>query len=156
MPGQATGAERRPMVVVEWLRSGVNMPLLVTGLAFAGYTLIYGNPYSYYVMAIAGSYALLVIGFQFIFGHAGAVSLAQAAFFGIGAYISGLLGIKLGWSFHYTFRRQGSRRRGGHDPFSGPAGSPMRLQLNPACEGGARTGPGSFDRTSPTIGKIRD
>jgi len=89
--------------MVDWLRAGVNLPLLLACLLFAGYTLGFGNPYSFYVMAIAGCYALLVIGFQFIFGHAGAVSLAQSAFFGIGAYVSGLLGITLGWGFQYTF-----------------------------------------------------
>ena len=89
--------------VVDWLLAGVNVPLLLACVLFAGYTLGFGNPYSFYVMAIAGCYALLVIGFQFIFGHAGAVSLAQSAFFGIGAYVSGLLGIELGWNFQYTF-----------------------------------------------------
>jgi len=89
--------------VIDWLRSGVNVPLLLACGLFGGYTLVFGNPYSFYVMSIAGCYALLVIGFQFIFGHAGAVSLAQAAFFGIGAYVSGLLGIKLGWTFELTF-----------------------------------------------------
>ncbi len=89
--------------MIRWLTAGVNAPLLVVCVAFGGYTVAFGNPYSFYVMAIAGCYALLVVGFQFIFGHAGAVSLAQAAFFGIGAYVSGLLGIKLGWTFDVTF-----------------------------------------------------
>ena len=35
---------------------------------------------------------MLVIGFQFIFGHAGAVSLAQSSFFGLGGYVTGVLG----------------------------------------------------------------
>ncbi len=86
-----------------WLAKGVNSPLLVAAILFAAYTLIFGNPYSLSVLAIAGIYALLVIGFQFIFGHAGAVSLAQAAFFGIGAYVSGILAIEFGWSFVVTF-----------------------------------------------------
>ncbi len=86
-----------------WLFKGVNLPLLVAGVLFAAYTLIFGNPYSLSVLAIAGIYALLVIGFQFIFGHAGAISLAQAAFFGIGAYVSGILAIEFGWSFVVTF-----------------------------------------------------
>jgi branched-chain amino acid transport system permease protein len=89
--------------VIGWLRSGVNLPLLLVCALFGGYILFFGNPYSFYVMAIAGCYALLVVGYQYVFGHAGAVSLAQAAFFGIGAYVSGLLGIKLGWGFEITF-----------------------------------------------------
>jgi branched-chain amino acid transport system permease protein len=102
----STSADRaaRPFAsLLDWLSAGLNFPLLVVGVVIAIYTLAFGTPYSFYVMAIAGSYALLVIGFQFIFGHAGAVSLAQAAFFGMGAYVSGLLGMKLGWSFHATF-----------------------------------------------------
>lgn len=102
----AVNGTRRPEVmsaVIRWLGAGVNLPLLLVCVSFGGYTLLFGNPYSYYVMAISGCYALLIVGFQFIFGHAGAVSLAQAAFFGIGAYVSGLLGIKLGWPFMFTF-----------------------------------------------------
>lgn len=96
-------SSRRPPAIVQWLSAGVNLPLLLVAVALATYTVIFGNPYSFYVMAIAGCYALLVIGFQFIFGHAGAVSLAQAAFFGIGAYVSGLLSLNLGWNFQITF-----------------------------------------------------
>jgi branched-chain amino acid transport system permease protein len=36
------------------------------------------------ILTICGIYTLLVMGFQFVFGHAGAVSLAQATFFGLG------------------------------------------------------------------------
>ena len=96
-------SSRRTPPVVQWLSVGVNLPLLLVTIGFAAHTVVFGNPYSYYVMAIAGCYALLVIGFQFIFGHAGAVSLAQAAFFGTGAYVSGLLSLNLGWDFHITF-----------------------------------------------------
>ncbi len=95
-------SSRRHPPIVQWLGAGVNLPLLLVAVGLAIHTLAFGNPYSYYVMAIAGCYALLVIGFQFIFGHAGAVSLAQAAFFGIGAYVSGLLGLNLGWNFQIT------------------------------------------------------
>lgn len=96
-------SSRRLPPIVQWLSAGVNLPLLLVAVALATYTVAFGNPYSYYVMAIAGCYALLVIGFQFIFGHAGAVSLAQAAFFGIGAYVSGLLSLNLGWNFQLNF-----------------------------------------------------
>ena len=35
----------------------------------------------------------MVLGFQFIFGHVGAVSLAQSTFFGLGGYVTGILGV---------------------------------------------------------------
>src|SRR5580704_5468750 len=55
------------------------------------------------MVTICGIYALLVLGFQFVFGHAGAVSLAQATFFGIGGYITGILATRFGFPFLATF-----------------------------------------------------
>src|SRR5260221_727113 len=54
-------------------------------------------------MTVAGIYALLVIGYQFVFGHAGALSLAQGTFFGLGAYVTGILGSRFDWGFAATF-----------------------------------------------------
>jgi branched-chain amino acid transport system permease protein len=59
--------------------------------------------YGQRLLAIAGCYALAVLGYQFIFGRIGALSLAQGAFFGLGAYTSALLALKLGWDFTRTF-----------------------------------------------------
>lgn len=42
---------------------------------------------------------LLVLGLNLVAGYAGQLSLAQAAFFGIGAYASSLLMLNLHWSF---------------------------------------------------------
>ncbi len=44
------------------------------------------------------TYAMVVLGLHFILGLAGQMSLAQAAFWGIGAYTSALVTTKLGWS----------------------------------------------------------
>ena len=44
-------------------------------------------------LTFAGVTAVSVIGYQLVFGQAGALSLAQGAFFGIGAYAAGLLSI---------------------------------------------------------------
>jgi branched-chain amino acid transport system permease protein len=55
------------------------------------------------ILTICGIYTLLVMGFQFVFGHAGAVSLAQATFFGLGGYVTGILSVRLGWEFLVTF-----------------------------------------------------
>ena len=47
----------------------------------------------------AGIYTLLVLGYQFVFGRLGALSLAQGAFFGLGAYVSARLATSLDLPF---------------------------------------------------------
>ena len=48
------------------------------------------------VMVFAGIFALVCIGLSMLMGYAGQISMAQAAFFGIGAYTSGIFTTKLG------------------------------------------------------------
>ncbi len=48
------------------------------------------------VMVFAGIFSLVCIGLGFLMGYAGQISLAQAAFFGIGAYTSGILTSRFG------------------------------------------------------------
>jgi branched-chain amino acid transport system permease protein len=48
------------------------------------------------VMIFAGIFALVSIGLSLLMGYAGQISLGQAAFFGIGAYTSGILTTKFG------------------------------------------------------------
>jgi len=43
------------------------------------------------IMVFAGIYCLITIGLSLLMGYAGQISLGHAAFFGIGAYISGIL-----------------------------------------------------------------
>ena len=43
------------------------------------------------IMVFAGIYCLITIGLSLLMGYAGQISLGHAAFFGIGAYISGVL-----------------------------------------------------------------
>jgi branched-chain amino acid transport system permease protein len=61
------------------------------------------GPYELRLLTLAGCYVLPVLGYQLVFGHAGALSLAQGAFFGIGAYTTALLATRLGWGFLATF-----------------------------------------------------
>jgi branched-chain amino acid transport system permease protein len=61
------------------------------------------GPYELRLLTVAGTYTLMVLGYQFIFGHAGALSLAQATFFGLGAYATGIAATTLGWDFLLTF-----------------------------------------------------
>ncbi|MDJ0896146.1 MAG: branched-chain amino acid ABC transporter ATP-binding protein/permease [Alphaproteobacteria bacterium] len=68
-------------------------------LALAAWPFVFSDPYGLRLFTLAGIYAIAVLGYQFIFGHAGALSLAQGTFFGLGAYLSGLLAIRFGASF---------------------------------------------------------
>jgi branched-chain amino acid transport system permease protein len=84
------------------LASGIRLPL-ATGLALLlAWPLVFGTSYDLRVFTLAGVYALLTLGFQFIFGHAGALALTQGTFFGFGAYITALLALNLGWGFEAT------------------------------------------------------
>ena len=86
-----------------FLTRGINAPLLLGAILLAAEPIVFDSPYSLRLMSVAGIYALLVIGYQFIFGHAGALSLAQGTFFGLGAYATGIAGSQLGWEFAATF-----------------------------------------------------
>jgi branched-chain amino acid transport system permease protein len=50
------------------------------------------------VMIFAGIFSLVCLGLSLLMGYAGQISLAQAAFFGIGAYSSGILTVHFGWN----------------------------------------------------------
>jgi branched-chain amino acid transport system permease protein len=95
---------RREMTIfLSLLLSGVRLPLVLAAAALATYALFFANPYDLRILTLCGIYALLVLGFQFVFGHAGAVSLAQATFFGIGGYITGIVATHFGAGFLVTF-----------------------------------------------------
>ena len=61
--------------------------------------LITENEYYLHTLIISGIYILLVLGLNLILGYAGQLSLGHAAFYGIGAYTSALLMMKLHFSF---------------------------------------------------------
>ena len=89
--------------MASWLLAGIRLPLILGATALIVYAVFFANPYDLRVLTLCGIYALLVLGFQFVFGHAGAVSLAQATFFGIGGYITGILATRFGFPFLMTF-----------------------------------------------------
>ncbi len=76
-----------------------NAAVLAALAVYLGWTVASGGSYAMRVLSVAGIYALLAMGYQFIFGHAGALALSQAAFMGIGAYASGLLALRAGLPF---------------------------------------------------------
>jgi len=69
------------------------------GILCAIYVLATGSPYVLRELSIAGIYALLAIGYHFIFGQAGALALSQGTFMGVGAYASGILSVRYGVPF---------------------------------------------------------
>src|SRR5580700_2892098 len=97
-----SAADRRSSTLSWWL-AGIRLPLLLGAAALFVYTLFFAGPYELRILTLCGIYALLVMGFQFVFGHAGAVSLAQATFFGLGGYVTGILGARFGFAFPATF-----------------------------------------------------
>jgi branched-chain amino acid transport system permease protein len=55
-----------------------------------------------YVLTVAtlvGIYALLTLGLNTVTGVAGQISLGHAAFFGVGAYVTAILTVTVGWPF---------------------------------------------------------
>jgi branched-chain amino acid transport system permease protein len=80
-------------------RAGVGLPLAVIALVVAAIGLPQASDYALRVLSVAGIYALLALGYSFIFGQAGALSLAQGTFMGVGAYVSGILAVRWGIPF---------------------------------------------------------
>ncbi len=69
--------------------------------AVAPFFLPEGRGGSYYLtlMILSGSYAIAALGLTVLLGYAGQVSLAQAAFFGIGSYAFSILAVTYGVNF---------------------------------------------------------
>jgi branched-chain amino acid transport system permease protein len=84
------------------LSRGLRTPLAVAAVGLAIWPFVFSGAYDLRLFTLAGIYVLLVLGYQFIFGHAGALSLTQGAFFGLGAYASAILAVHHGWSFPET------------------------------------------------------
>jgi branched-chain amino acid transport system permease protein len=61
------------------------------------------SPYHLHVLIMAGLFAILALSLNLLLGYAGLLSLGHAAFFGIGAYASALLALRLAWPFAAGF-----------------------------------------------------
>jgi len=61
--------------------------------------LLLPGAYHRHVLVLAGVFTLMALGFDLVLGYLGELSLGHAAFFGIGAYTSALLALRLSWSF---------------------------------------------------------
>jgi len=88
--------------VMGWSRSGIR-PLFILGIILlALWPTLMTSAYQMRIFTIVGIYALLSLGYQFIFGHAGALSLTQGTFFGVGAYVTGILSVRYGLGGEFT------------------------------------------------------
>ncbi len=62
------------------------------------FPIVVQSPYLKHIGILTFSYITLALSYDLVVGRVGALSLAQVAFFGTGAYASSLIGIHLGWS----------------------------------------------------------
>lgn len=76
---------------VIFIGAGILFPVLVT------------SPFWLYMLTIFVIYAILVASLDIQYGYTGLTSMAHGAFFGIGAYATGILQVKAGMSFWPSF-----------------------------------------------------
>ncbi len=76
-------------------RDRIGLAALAVGLA--ALPVVVSTAYVMTLLNIIGLYAIVTLGL-ILLGCSGQVSLGQAAFYGLGAYISALMGKNLGWS----------------------------------------------------------
>ncbi len=83
------------------MRAGlkVNLGVLaILAIIISLFPLLVKNPYYLNVMAIVGLNSIIVVGLTLFIGYAGQISLGHAAFYGMGAYVSGVLSASYGIS----------------------------------------------------------
>lgn len=85
---EVVGVSERLQVLPHWLVPALVMIAVVLSVFHGA---IWGGRYDQQLLAMAGVWALLVLGYQLSFGHAGALNLAHGAFFAVGAYTSAIL-----------------------------------------------------------------
>jgi branched-chain amino acid transport system permease protein len=66
------------------------------------------SPYHLHVLIMAGIFSMLALSLNLLLGYTGLLSLGHAAFFGIGAYTSALLTLRLGWPFALALASAGA------------------------------------------------
>jgi branched-chain amino acid transport system permease protein len=77
-------------------RNAAGIAVLIVAVALV--PVFVHSDYALNLFGVAGIYAITVMGLGILLGFTGQMSLAQAAFFGIGAYTSGYLTVHFGWS----------------------------------------------------------
>ncbi len=72
------------------------MTIFILATVIAAFPLLVSNNYYRSVMVFVGIHAMVAIGLALLLVYAGQISLGHGAFFGIGAYASGILSVKFG------------------------------------------------------------
>lgn len=75
----------------------IGLFVLAAGLCLFPF-IVGAHSYWISVFVFAGIYSLITLGLSMLMGYAGQISLGQGAFFGLGAYTSGLLTTVLHWN----------------------------------------------------------
>ena len=75
---------------------GRHIGLLLTVVVIIALPLIFTDTYWRTNLALCAINVLLAIGLDFILGYTGQLNLGHSAFYGLGAYVSTLLIVKLG------------------------------------------------------------
>jgi branched-chain amino acid transport system permease protein len=73
-----------------WTRA-LKIPAIVAGIALLAFIPWIVNPYYVSLAIFIGIYTIIAVGLCLLLGYTGQISLGQAGFYGLGAYISGIL-----------------------------------------------------------------
>ncbi len=95
---QLEAQPRSEAVVLARRRRMQKMQILALFALMALLPLVVRNTYYIHVIIFIGLNLILATGLNLLMGYAGQVSLGHAAFFGIGAYASGILTATYGWN----------------------------------------------------------
>ncbi len=81
------------------------LPGRVSGRALVGFLVAVAvapwlapNEYLVHILIVGGLYVIMAMGLNLLMGYAGQVSLGHAGFYGLGAYVSGVLSVQYGLS----------------------------------------------------------
>ena len=77
---------------MSWIARGLGLLVVATAPAWVW------NPYHLHTLIMAGIFAVLALSLNLLLGYTGQLSLGHTAFFGVGAYATALLTVKLEWS----------------------------------------------------------
>jgi branched-chain amino acid transport system permease protein len=80
------------------MKAGIKLVLLGAAILALAASALYLKRSDVYLLSLYAVYLMATFGLNLTVGYAGQMSLGQAAFFGIGAYVAAIL-LKLGWPF---------------------------------------------------------
>jgi branched-chain amino acid transport system permease protein len=95
--------EKKKMNEVPYLLPPTSKSFIFGVVAFISFLVVFpfinNDSFTLHLMTLVAINSMVALGLQLLFGFCGQLSIGQAAFYGIGAYTSGLLTTKLGLPF---------------------------------------------------------